>query len=91
MSNFKFELGQRVLLPGERDVQGIVSARFEYLNQPNEYHVHWMQADMKLAHLLVSESILLAAQPIVFTGTGESVRPASISKRRRPSSRKRRL
>lgn len=67
MSEFKFALSQRVSLPGDGPefdgVQGIVSSRQEFIGGVNEYHVHYMQPDMKLAHIIVPEDVLMMAQP----------------------------
>lgn len=59
MSGFKFRLDQRVKLALSSEA-GIVIARAEYLNGPNQYRVRYLTADQRQVEEWWEEAAIVA-------------------------------
>lgn len=64
-SEFKFARDQRVIVPNNDGIQGLVTGRLEFKNGENAYHVTYLADDLTLQTVMVAEVELAAAQPIV--------------------------
>lgn len=63
LAKFAFDLGDRVMIPDDKPLQGVVSARKQIMRNENEYDVHFLLPDLKMAHVQVPEAALIAVQP----------------------------
>jgi hypothetical protein len=58
MPAFKFKLAQCVTLPSDTSVQGRVSARTEFVTQPNIYQIVWLDAKLAMQSAVFTEAEL---------------------------------
>lgn len=61
MPGYKFDLSQLVMVPNKNQ-QGRVSGRTEYVDRESEYQVKWLDTDLNVYAVTVKESDLIAAQ-----------------------------
>jgi hypothetical protein len=64
-SAFKFELSQRVMVPGALNIQAVVSGRMEFVTSEPTYQLRWLDGHLDIQEECFKQAELVAAQGAV--------------------------
>ena len=88
---FKFNLSDRVMVPGLVNAQGVIHSRTERTNNEPDYSLLYLDAEGATLGCNHPESAISAAQPEVLTfNVVEAARPAPKANKKKPARKSRR-